>query len=101
MPEANFTAGQRVVALYGRAAPALAAAGGRLRRTPSIRSLVTLAVTVLVPAAQLLAVGLCFLGGNYVSMVFEDYRWRAAVAAIRTDPSVAWSPIAMSHFLTG
>jgi hypothetical protein len=60
-------------------------AAGRAGRTlvslPPIRAVVTVLITALVPIAQCLTVGLCFVAGNYVAISFDDERWRSSLAA--------------------
>ena len=60
----------------------------RVSRLGPIPLVLALLTTVLVPVAQLLTIAMCFVGGNYVSMVFHQARWAALVISIERDPAV-------------
>lgn len=57
----------------------VARAAGSVYRNPPRNLLFALLVTVLVPVAQAGALILCFLGGNYISMIWDSPRWQRAV----------------------
>jgi hypothetical protein len=71
-----------------------------LMRLPLARKIVAVAVTVVVPLAQLLALVLCYLGGNYTSMAFDDARARAVLAVVKQDPWATLQPERLSQILT-
>ncbi|MBA3339343.1 MAG: hypothetical protein H0T54_06310 [Geodermatophilaceae bacterium] len=48
--------------------------GRLLARQRPVRGAISLTLTVLVPAAQALTLGLCYLGGNYISLIFDHDR---------------------------
>jgi hypothetical protein len=56
-------------------------------------------VLPVVAAAQLLAVGMCFLVGNYLSMAFDNQRLREAAAVIGADPWHVWEPSHWGRFI--
>ena len=61
-----------------RAGFRLARVGGRLARELSafqpIRGVVSILVTILIPIAQLLTLRMCYVGGNYLSIQFDENR---------------------------
>jgi hypothetical protein len=65
---------------------------GRMKKMLSearpVRGVGSVAVTLIVPPAQVCTLGLCFLGGNYMSMIFHESRWRAMVDAFGSTPSL-------------
>lgn len=75
--------------------------GTALMGMPGARAAVALLTTLLVPAAQLLTLGLCYLGGNYMSMGFgDDARAEAALKLLRHDPWVVLHPHQATQVLT-
>ena len=78
----------------------LGAARTALTGMTPIRGVAAVFITLTVPIAQLLTVGLCFLGGNYVSMIFHRERWERAVAVIKADPEHFYHPERFSQFLS-
>jgi hypothetical protein len=59
-----------------------------------------LLTTAFVPAAQLLTLGLVYLGGNYLSMIVHTERWLVAVQVVTDEPWRSWQPGRLSMFLT-
>ena len=75
--------------------------GAALMRMRLARAMIALLTALLVPPAQLLALGLCYLGGNYMSMGFgDDARARAALTLLRQDPWVVLRPAEAAQVLT-
>lgn len=76
---------KRAAAGTVRATSALSSAGHALNRMTATRVALASVATLIIGAAQLLTVGLCYLGGNYISMFFDEPRWRAVVALLEQD----------------
>lgn len=69
----------------------------RSRRGGSFaRSFLTLAVFV----SQGLTLGLCYLGGNYISLVFDSPRWNALVSTLAANGTFTPGPALSTQHLT-
>ncbi len=72
------------------AAYAGAKASGRLllalTQFRAVQGVASVVVTALVPVAQVLTLVMCFLGGNYISLLFHEDRFSAIVEAVQAHP---------------
>jgi len=84
----------------GRARRAAGRAGAALASMRPIRGVAAVFISLVVPVAQTLTVGLCYLGGNYISMIFHEERWQRLIVAIRADPRRFYHPEQWAQFLT-
>ena len=57
-------------------------------RLRPVQGLLSVMVLILVPAAQILTLCLCYLGGNYVALIFDQPRWRRVLNTLTTDPAL-------------
>ncbi len=75
----SWLGGVKSLRLAAQGTGRVVSSASRLR---PVRGLASVLITLLVPLGQLLALGLCYLGGNYVAMIFDDERWQQMVHAI-------------------
>jgi hypothetical protein len=94
-----YDGARMTIAFTRKARRGIGAAGAALMSMTPIRGVAAVVITLVVPVAQVLAIGLCFLGGNYLSMIFHQERWQTAVAVIREDPEHIYDPQRLSRFL--
>jgi hypothetical protein len=78
----------------------LRAAGSHLVDLPPMHRAGAVLVIVFVGLGQVLVVGLCFLGGNYVSLVTNGDRRRIAAETLDNDPSNLLHPTAVAKILS-
>lgn len=71
-----------------------------LSRMKRFRAAVVVVVTIAVPVGQALAIGLCFLGGNYLSLAFNSDRQHQLAAMAGSDPTVLLRPDRLAQILT-
>jgi hypothetical protein len=73
-----------------RAVAAGAATAGRTARSLAqyrpVRGVVSVFISLVVPAAQVLTLGLCYLVGNYMSIALDPVRQRMVEQAVGDDP---------------
>jgi hypothetical protein len=88
------------IAFTRKARRGFGAASTALMSMSPIRGAAAVLITAVVPLAQALTVGLCFIGGNYISMIVNEERWAIAVAVIKEDPGHVYQPDRLAQFLT-
>lgn len=94
-----YDSARMTIAFTRKARRGLGGASTALTSMTPIRGAAAVLITLAVPIAQLLTVGLCFLGGNYVSMFFHEERWEQAVTIIKADPEHFYYPERFSQLL--
>lgn len=79
---------------------AVSRGAGALSEMRAARAVASVVITVVVPLAQLLLLGLCYLAGNYISMGFLDRgRWDRLVSVVGTEHLAALRPSALDGIL--
>lgn len=96
----SWYAGLRGIAAGARqAGSVLSRAAAALIGMRPVQLAVAALATVIVASAQALTLGLCFLGGNYVSMIFNEWRWQLPLEVVMDDPVGSLHPDQWSQFL--
>lgn len=66
-------------------------AGTALAPMSGVRVAMALLVTFAVAISQLLTIGLCYLGGNYTAIMFNNRRWEEFLAVVEEGDGYRWS----------